>query len=249
MDATAATAPISAELRFWPELLRLLADERFRAPERVEGAPPVLLVPGFLAGDVSLLVLASWLRRRGHRVVASGIRLNVGCSGIALRSLERRLQSLGSPAVLIGQSRGGALARALAAHRPELVTAVAMLGAPVLDQLRVSSGTLRAVRSVAALGDLGVPGLFSNRCLEGECCAGFRRLLVAPLDPATVALSVYSRSDAIVDWHVCLDPDADCVEVDSSHCGMGVNPRVYGELERMLDRAARVLRPAAVAGS
>lgn len=237
MAATAATAPISAELRLWPELARLVVDPRFRAPAPVQDPPPVLLIPGFLVGDASLSFLSGWLRRRGHRVVTSGIRLNVGCSGVALRRLELRLEALQRPAVVIGQSRGGALARALAAHRPDRIAGVAMLGSPLRDQLAVSAGTLRAVRSVAALGDLGVPGLFSNVCLDGECCADFRRLLGAPLDPGTVALSVYSRSDAIVDWRACLDAGADCVEVDSSHCGMAVNPRVYRELERLLDRA------------
>jgi hypothetical protein len=52
-----------------------------------------------------------------------------------------------------------------------------------------------------------------------------------------VALAVYSRSDAIVDWRACLDPSAECVEIDGSHCGMAVNARVYRELERTLDRA------------
>ncbi|MHB1569801.1 MAG: alpha/beta fold hydrolase [Solirubrobacteraceae bacterium] len=238
MGAADQTAPISAELRFWPELARLFADAHFRAPEPAGSPLPVLLIPGFLAGDTSLRILSGWLRRRGHRVATSGIRFNVGCSGVALRRLEVRLEALGAPAVVVGQSRGGAIARALAAHRPDLVAGIAMLGAPLLDQLAVSAGTLRAVRSVAALGDLGVPGLFSNDCLDGECCADFRRLLVAPLDADTPALSVYSRSDAIVDWRACLDPDSDCVEIDSSHCGMCVNPRVYRELERLLDRAA-----------
>jgi hypothetical protein len=53
-----------------------------------------------------------------------------------------------------------------------------------------------------------------------------------------VAVMIYSRSDAIVDWRACLDPSATCVEIDGSHCGMAVNARVYAELERVLQRAA-----------
>ena len=40
-------------------------------------------------------------------------------------------------------------------------------------------------------------------------------------------VSLYSRSDGVVDWHACLDPDAHCVEVDASHCGMSVNADAY----------------------
>jgi hypothetical protein len=49
------------------------------------------------------------------------------------------------------------------------------------------------------------------------------------------ALSVFSRSDGIVDWHACLDEHARHVEVDSSHCGMSVHPAVYRVIERLLD--------------
>ena len=69
-------APLYAELRYWPELAGLLADGRFRSPVRGSRRPPVLLIPGFMAGDSSLTLLAGWLRRRGHAVRLSGIRLS-----------------------------------------------------------------------------------------------------------------------------------------------------------------------------
>ncbi len=230
-------APIHAELRYWPELARLLADSRFRSPGHRHGRRPVLLIPGFLAGDTSLTMLAGWLRRRGHEVRASGMRMNVDCAGETLGRLAQVLERFEEPAILIGQSRGGTLARALAARRPDAVAGVVMLGSPVLDPLAVSGTTLRTVQSVARLGDLGLPGLFSTSCRDGTCCADYYELLRAPLPDRTVALAVYSRSDAIVDWRACLDPSALCVEIDGSHCGMAVNARVYEELERALDRA------------
>ena len=215
----------------------MMADGRFRSPERAGGRSPVLLIPGFMAGDASLTVLAGWLRRRGHQVRGSGMRINVDCAGRVLGRLERVLAELSEPAIVIGQSRGGTMARALAARHPEAVAGVVMLGSPVLDPLAVSSSTLRTVRSLAALGDLGLPGVFSSGCRDGTCCTDYYELLRAPLPSSTVALAVYSRSDAIVDWRACLDPSADCVEIDGSHCGMAVNARVYRELERTLDRA------------
>jgi len=227
--------PLQYELRFWPEFGRLLTDTRFWLPARSEHGRPVLLIPGFMAGDASLTVLAGWLRRRGHSVRTSGIRLNVGCSGRELERLDDVLAAFGEPVVLIGQSRGGTLARALAARHPDKVAALITLGSPVLDPLAISPHVLRTVRSVAFLGDLGIRGLFSTECREGECCSEFRTLLRTPLPAGPRALALYSRSDAIVDWRACLDPDADCVEVDGSHCGMAVNAEVYRELERLLE--------------
>jgi pimeloyl-ACP methyl ester carboxylesterase len=229
--------PLYAELRYWPELAGLLTDGRFRSPVRAAHRAPVLLIPGFMAGDSSLSLLASWLRRRGHTVRLSGIRINAGCAGRELTRLEQVLAGFGEPAIVIGQSRGGTLARALAARHPETVAAVVMLGSPVLDPLAVSPNVMRTVRSMARLGDLGVPGVFSSKCRAGDCCTDYYALLRAPLTDRMVALMIYSRSDAIVDWHACLDPSATCIEVDGSHCGMAVNARVYKELERVLERA------------
>jgi len=223
------------ELRFWPELAGLVSEPRFWSPRHRRDRQPVLLIPGFLAGDASLTVMAGWLRRRGHGVRTSGFRLNVGCSGRDLDRLDAVLAAFDEPAVLIGQSRGGILARALAARHPDRVAALVTLGSPVLDPLAVSPSVLRTIRSVAFLGDVGVPGLFSTDCRDGDCCAQFRSLLTEPLPSGASALALYSRTDAIVDWRACLDPHAECVEIDGSHCGMAVNAQVYRELERLLE--------------
>lgn len=233
------TAPAWGELRYSAELARLLADSRWRSPRRPERAAPVMLIPGFMAGDVSLALMRAWLGRRGHRVTMSGIIANVDCSARAVERLERRLEAFVAgceqPAVLVGQSRGGTFARALAVRRPELVCGVAMLGSPVLDGLAVSGTVLRTVRWIARLGDLGLPGVFSTDCRDGHCCADFHAQLRAPLAPHIAAVAVYSRSDAVVDWRTCMDPHARSVEIDCSHCGMSVHPAVYRALESVLD--------------
>jgi triacylglycerol lipase len=240
--AGAPEAPVWGELRYSGELARLLAGNMLRATRRREDAAPVLLVPGFLAGDASLTVLRHWLRRRGHRVSMSGMFANIGCAERIVTRLESHLHELAGecerPVVLIGQSRGGTLARALAVRHPDTVCGLVMLGSPICDGLAVSSPVLRTVRWVARLGDLGLPGVFSTSCRDGACCEAFRADLTAPLAPGIEAVSVHSRSDAIVDWRACLDPYAQPVEVDSSHCGMSVHPAVYRVLERALDRCA-----------
>jgi triacylglycerol lipase len=128
---------------------------------------------------------------------------------------------------IIGQSRGGVLAKALAARRPELVSGVVALGAPTLGQLRVHPFVLAQVGLVAALGSSRVPGLFSLSCLRGACCAPFREALERPFPDGVRYVSIYSRSDGIVDWRACLDPEAEHVEVVASHCGMAVSAAAY----------------------
>jgi triacylglycerol lipase len=233
-------APLRGELRYGLELARLLSDRDFVRPARTAvSVPPVLLVPGFMAGDQSLAVLAGWLRRRGSRTSHAGIVLNTDCAERAMRGVERRLRSLaereGRRVVVIGQSRGGELARVAAVRNPELVRALVMLGSPVCDPLSVGPGVLTALRSVARLGDLGVPGMLSMECADGPCCAEFRDDLAAPLPAGMRAVSVYSRSDGIVSWEACLDPCAQHVEVDSSHTGMSVNADVYRVVAQVLD--------------
>src|SRR5919199_4681801 len=111
--------PIWREGRTALELAELLRDPVFREVDPAAGAKrPVLLVPGFLAGDGSLGLMTGWLRRAGHRAHRTGIRLNVDCSARALAVMERRVEKLaaryGRRVAIIGQSRGGTLGRALA---------------------------------------------------------------------------------------------------------------------------------------
>jgi triacylglycerol lipase len=234
-------APLWGELRYSGELMRLLADGELRAPRRRSDAGPVLLIPGFMAGDASLALLRQWLRRRGHRVAVSGLRVNVDCAERTVSRLQEHLAGFaresGRPVALIGQSRGGAIARALAVREPDSVSGLVMLGSPVRDSLAVSGPVLRTMRWLARLGDLGLPGVFSSSCGDGACCAAYREDLTARLAPHIGAVAFHSRSDAIVDWRACLDPHAQRVEVDSSHCGMSVHPAVYRALERLLDGA------------
>jgi triacylglycerol lipase len=220
------------EARIGLEAARLVRDPVFRGDGVADGrGQPVLLIPGFLAGDDSLAVMTRWLRRTGHHTSKAGIRSNVGCSGSVVERLERRLEALvrrqGRRAVVIGQSRGGSFAKVLAQRRPDLVAGIVALGSPTRDPLAVHPGAHHGVAAVAVLGQLGAPGLFTRACLEGDCCAEFWELHRRPLTRGVGYVSIYSRSDGIVDWRCCLDPDATHVEIASSHIGMAVHPDGY----------------------
>lgn len=240
MKKATAIPPLWRETRMGLELAALLRDPVFRGAGVRDGdGQPVLLIPGFLAGDDSLRVMARWLKGTGHHPTRAGIRLNVACSGRAIESLEDRLEQLvrerGARAAVIGHSRGGTFARVLAHRRPDLVSGALMLGSAQGDPLAVHPLVRAQVEAIATLGRLGVPGLFSRACLEGHCCEAFWDAFAAPPRRGVGLVSVYSRTDGIVRWQACLDPAAEQVEVDSSHCGMAVHPDVFRVVARTLE--------------
>ena len=203
---------------------------------RGEGVPagdgsPVLLIPGFMAGDPSLGTMASGLKRMGYRPCRARMRVNVDCTSRALGRLEAELSELaerhGAPVAIVGQSRGGTMARLLAVRRPELVRGIVTLGSPLTDQFAVHPYVRAQVIAVGFLGTVGVPGLFGRGCGSGECCAEAREQLTGPFPSDVAFTSVYSRTDGIVDWRSCLDPAARHVEVGASHIGMAVNAEVF----------------------
>ena len=121
---------------------------------------------------------------------------------------------------------------------------VVALGSPQVDPLAVHPLVRLQVEAVSRLGSLGAPGLFKRSCLNGDCCASFWEDLAGPLDAGIPLVSVYSKSDGVVDWHSCLDPHAtELVEIRASHCGMAVSRAAWravaDALESFADADAR----------
>jgi triacylglycerol lipase len=224
------TPPIWREARMFRELAALRRDPISGGVGLPDGqGRPVFLIPGYMAGDASLGPLARALRAADFRPETAGLRLNVGCAGAMVGPIEARLAAHvaangGRKAFVIGQSRGGGFGRWLAARRPDLVAGLVTLGTPLCDPLAVNLLVLVNVGLVGTLGRLGVPGILSTGCLRPDrCCETVWREYAAPLPAGLPFLSIYSRSDGIVDWRACLDPAARHLEVDSSHCGMAFN--------------------------
>ena len=242
IGASPVTAMRAAQ-RPWREAAALLRSPVWRGRGVPDGGGlPVLLVPGFLAGDPSLAVLERWLRARGYRTCTSRIRVNVDCTRKAVERLERRLVEFtdraGRPAAVVGQSRGGLFAKLMAIRRPDRVGGIVTLGSPNVDHMAINPLVAAQVRLVAALGSAGVPGLFVDDCLQGGCAGELAEELDRPFPAHVPYLSVHSRSDWVVDWRACLDPAAENVEIDSSHIGMSVHPEVYRLLGERLPALA-----------
>lgn len=224
--------PLWRESRIGLEAAALFRSRVFRGDDvdHAEGQP-VMLIPGFLAGDDSLGLMTQWLRRTGHHTKSAGIRSNVDCSSASIERLAERLECLaettGQRVAIIGQSRGGNLAKVLAVRNPELVSGIVTLGSPQLDPFDVHPLVRMQVYAVGTLGTLGMKGFFKHACKKGACCERFWEELAGPMPAGVGYLSVYSKSDGVVRWRACLDPEAEHLEIKASHVGMAVNPRAF----------------------
>jgi len=238
--APAGLRAIAREVAAFSETSRLVRRTvRDRLPSRLPALPnpgppatgPVVLVPGFMAGDTTLLLLSRHLRRVGYRTYRSRIRANVGCTAKAALALEGRVERLveerGGKATLVGHSLGGLLARAVAAQRPDLVDGIVTLGSPMLAPGAVHRLLALDLALLVALQRVGVAALMGLDCTSGECARTSWERAQAGLDPGVAFTSIFSRRDGIVDWRSCLDPGADTVEVAASHLGMAVDPDVF----------------------
>jgi pimeloyl-ACP methyl ester carboxylesterase len=220
------------ETRWQLELYRLLVDPVFRGHGVPRGdGRPVVLMPGFGGGDQTLLALGQWLRRVGYRPATCGFVANVGCSDRALDRVERRVEQLfdrhGRRVAVIGHSRGGHYARALAHRRPELVSHAVSVGAGLRRMLATSyptQGAAAAARRVV----LRSGRARSPLCLTEACDCRFGRDFAGEFPADRVRLtSIYSRGDGVVRWQAALIPYGDCVEVTGSHVGLVFNRKTF----------------------
>jgi triacylglycerol lipase len=232
----------------WASLGRRVAGPRrpYADDTALRDVDPVVLVPGFMAGDASLAIMSHALRDRGLRTYRAHIRANVGCTLEASAQLESRLEAIssrrGRRVQIVGHSLGGMLARGLAVRRPDLVSGIVTLGSPMLAPAAHHGSLTRSLEALVRLSRAGVPGLMAQDCVAGECARTSFDESRLPVPPDVAFTAVYSRRDGIVDWRACIDPLATPVEVRSSHLGMAVDPTVIGAVHRALSGAGHPVR-------
>jgi len=216
-------------------------------------ADPVLLVPGFLAGDGTLAFMARSLRQEGFRTYRSHIHANVGCTLNAAAQLETRLESIavrrGARVQVVGHSLGGMLARGLAVRRPDLISGIVTLGSPMLAPGAHHGILGLGVEMLVRLSRAGLPGLMSADCVGGECARQSWDESRRPLPDDVAFTAIYSKRDGICDWRACVDPAATAVEVTASHVGMAVDPRVIRHVVDALRQTVAEETPAPLASA
>jgi pimeloyl-ACP methyl ester carboxylesterase len=236
------------ETRWVLEAARLTVDPVWRGHGGLPrgGGRGVVLVPGFGGGDYTLVALSNWLRRLGYRPAVCGFVTNADCSERALERVERHVEAIhassGRRVAIVGHSRGGHFARAVATRRPELVSHAVSLGADLQAMFHCSALTLAAVEGARRV--VHRTGRARHEaCLTYRCPCTFTEEFFAPFPEDRVRLtSVYSRGDGVVRWQAQIVPYADCVEVTGSHVGLIFNRKSYRAIALAL--AAPELSPA-----
>lgn len=191
---------------------------------------PVLVLPGFTASDRSTGILRRYLTHLGYDAHTWDLGRNLGPRSIGAdgRHLAARLDEIhertGRTISLIGWSLGGVMARQLSRQAPHAVRQIITLGSPFTGNPQATP-----VRKV-------YERVTGNSTAENRMRFNFAESRTPPPVPST---AIYSRSDGVVPWQNCIEPESpttDNIEVHGSHCGLGVNPAV---LYAIADRLAQ----------
>ena len=212
----------------WMREIVEAARATFATPHYPDGLPrgngeTVLLIPGFLAGDWTMHSLRDFLRHLDYRAEFAGVMLNLGPTNGFLPYLEHAVERLhgeaAEPIVVIGQSLGGAFARALAHRHAEKIAHVVTLASPIRFPVATP---LDAV--IKLLAPLHGPDALSLR----------EEIERMPPVPVT---ALYSKEDGIIDWRCCLQEESGgCrnIEVSGAHSAMGFNPEAQAVIAQTL---------------
>jgi len=193
---------------------------------------PVMVIPGFAGDDTYNRPLIGFLRRLGYHAVGWKQGRNLGHSTLDPQRLGMRLAKLyeheGRKVTLIGHSLGGVFAREAARRHPERVRQVVSLGSPIGPD-RAGASALNTVYEALNRH----PGQLDEHLWH-----------MAPPVPTT---AVYSKTDGVLDWRVCMQSDGhehtENIQIYGSHNGMTLNAMVWILLSERLGRAAGDWQP------
>lgn len=200
-----------------------------------DGAAAVV-VPGFMGIDAYLIELYCWLWRIGYKPYMSRIGQNAECPNILIdhltQTVERAYEQTGKRVHLIGHSLGGVLSRSAAVLHPDRIATVITLGSPIRG-VRVHPwvlGTAERVRQKIYHRRHLFPAHKPHdlQCYTARCMCGFSCTWRDEFPETVREAAVYTKTDGIVDWKVCINDDANTnFEVAGTHCGLAWNPDVY----------------------
>ena len=204
---------------------------------------PVMVLPGFLASDISTHPLRAFLRIKGYQTHGWGLGRNlgkqiVGGEQILSDALINQVLELSvkhdAKVSLVGWSLGGILARELARIIPDHVRQVVTFGSPF-------SGGPQGASPVAAK----LFGLFNGNVANNNPEI-MQNMFMPPPVPTS---AIFSRSDGVAHWQACMHHEIDItdqaenIEVRGSHLGLGHNKEVIWIVANRLAQAEGAWQP------
>jgi len=196
---------------------------------------PVLVLPGFLASDLSTALLRRYIGLVGYEPHAWDLGRNFGGVYRMRQLLQDRLRFIyeasGRKVSLVGWSLGGVYARDLALHMPDCVRSVITLGSPFANDISASS-----IRKI-------------YETLSGELITDVKIEDIQSLagDLPVPATSIFTKGDGIVHWRTCLlkeNERAENIEITlASHTGLGVNAAALWAIADRLAQPEGVFKP------
>ena len=186
---------------------------------------PVIVIPGFLAPDMSTARLRDFLVRHNFRPYSWTGGVNLGPMRNVMRDVERQVlaiaQATGKPVSLVGVSLGGTTAREVAKICPGLIARVITVVSPI--HLPVVTPLAPLAQAAALLWDAEELGA-----------------LRAIAEPPPVALTaIVSPDDGIIDWRASVPEASDMVEVveiSGPHMAVCSSPQVQRIVADRLSR-------------
>ena len=188
---------------------------------------PVLLLPGFMAEETSMVALKLFLGGRGYNVQTWGLGRNVGFQRRHAYALEQMIRHLhhqtGQRVSLVGWSLGGVFALYGAHQAPECVRQLITLGSPISVDSQGGSQSPALVKAMYRMiahpmgPDVHVMQPRAKKLRTGEL-------------PQVPMSCLYSVSDGVVPpQEATVDGDPtryENIRVQGSHTGMGFNAMV-----------------------
>ncbi len=235
-----AMTPIQNELGWLCEWnkLRLTPTYYGLGVPRGQGEP-VVVVPGFMGTDLSMMELYWWLARIGYQPYYSGLGLNVDCpdasADTVLSVVRRAEQETGQRVHLLGHSLGALIARSVAFQHPELVDLLISLAAPFNDVAHVHPVLIEAMDAVRRGAGSNLTWSIAPACYSGHCTCPFTENIMRPQRPTFRRYALYASRDGLVLPESCMEEESEYnIGIPTSHYGIIYSGQAYREIARLL---------------